>query len=327
MPELSVVIPVYRCDTCLRPLHERLTRSLETITSDYEVVFVDDRSPDDCWRVLEELVARDPRLRALRLSRNFGQHPAITAGLAESTGRWIVVMDCDLQDPPEEIPRLYAAAQQGFDVVFARRKRRHHSVFRRLSARVYTKLMNVFLGTSIEGEYGAFSMISRKVAVEFLRLLDRDRHYLLILSWLGFRQTSIDVEHGPRHSGRSAYSLASLVRHAVDGLFFQTTTLLRWIVYAGLTTAFLGFGFALGLVVAYLAGADPPSGYTSLAVLLLVSTGLILTSLGVTGLYLGKVFEQVKQRPLYVVDERLGGGSDRAGVEGDKSDGPGGQIP
>jgi len=216
-------------------------------------------------------------------------------------------MDCDLQDPPEEIPRLYDAAKAGYEIVFARRKTRRHSLFRRASAAAYTKLMNLFLGTTIEGEYGAFSIISRKVVTEFLGLQDRDRHYLLILSWLGFSQTSIDVDHGERHSGQSAYSFASLVRHALDGVFFQTTTLLRWIVYTGLALALLGFGLALELVIAYVFGAEPPSGYTSVSVLILLSTGFILTSLGVTGLYLGKVFEQVKARPLYIIDERIGG--------------------
>jgi dolichol-phosphate mannosyltransferase len=308
--ELSVVIPVYGCESCLWALHERLTETLSTVTARYELVFVDDRSPDDSWSTLRDLASRDSHVKAIRLSRNFGQHPAITAGLAETTGRWVVVMDCDLQDPPEEIPRLYATAKHGHDIVFARRKRRHHSLFRRASAAAYARVMNLFLGTSIEGEYGAFSIISRKVVAEFLGLRDRDRHYLLILSWLGFSHTSIEVEHGSRHSGRSAYSIPALVRHALDGVFFQTTTLLRWIVYAGLVVALLGFGLALELVVVYLFGADPPSGYTSLAVLVLLSTGSILVSLGVTGLYLGKVFEQVKGRPLYIVDERVAG--DRA---------------
>jgi dolichol-phosphate mannosyltransferase len=311
--ELSVVVPVYRCESCLRRLHERLTRSLSEITSDYELVFVDDRSPDEGWATLRELAALDSHVKAIRLSRNFGQHPAITAGLAESQGRWVVVMDCDLQDPPEQIRRLYTAAQQGYDIVFARRKSRRHALFRRASARFYAKLMNTFLGTSIEGDYGAFSMISRKVVHEFLELGDRDRHYLLILSWLGFSHTSVDVEHGERYAGRSAYSLSALMRHAIDGIFFQTTTLLRWIVYVGLLSALLGFAFALELVIAYLVGADPPSGYTSLAVLILLSTGFILTSLGITGLYVGKIFEQVKQRPLYVVDERTEG-LDHAGA-------------
>jgi len=305
MAQLSVVVPVYSCDECLRALYDRLARVLSEITLDFEIVFVDDRSPDDAWSTLRELATQDERVKAVRLSRNFGQHPAITAGLAESTGHWVVVMDCDLQDPPEEIPQLYATAQQGYDIVFARRKRRRDSPLRRASARLYFGLMNTFLGTSIDGEYGSFSILNRKVVDEFLRFRDRDRHYLLILYWLGFEHMAIDVAHGSRHAGKSAYSVSSLLRHAVDGVFFQTATLLRWIVFSGLLIACAGFASAIALVVTYFAGADPPSGYTSLAVLILLSTGFVLTSLGITALYVGKVFEQAKDRPLYVVDERI----------------------
>ena len=306
MVTLSVVVPVYKCAECLQAFFERLTRVLAERAIDFELVFVDDRSPDDGWNRLRALAKKDDRVKAVRLSRNFGQHPAITAGLAESTGRWVVVMDCDLQDPPEEIPRLYAKAQEGYDIVFARRKRRRDSALRRASARLYFGLMNAFLGTSIDGEYGSFSILNRKVVDEFLRFRDRDRHYLLILYWLGFEHTAINVAHGPRHAGKSAYSLSSLLRHALDGVFFQTATLLRWIVVSGLLIACAGFASAVGLIVTYFAGADPPSGYTSLAVLILISTGFVLTSLGVTALYVGKVFEQTKERPLYVVDERIG---------------------
>jgi dolichol-phosphate mannosyltransferase len=305
MLDLSVVVPVYRCEECLRALYDRVTRAVAEITPRYEIIFVDDRSPDGSWSSLRELTALDSHVKAVRLSRNFGQHAAITAGLAESRGSRVVVMDCDLQDPPEEIPRLYATAEQGYDIVFARRRSRRHSLFRRGAARLYFKLMNVFLGTSIEGEYGSFSIISRRIADEFLAFRDRDRHYLLILYWLGFEHTSIDVAHSERHGGRSAYSLGALLRHAADGVFFQTTKLLRWIVYLGLLIALAGFALAAILVIAYLAGATPPTGYTSLAVLILVSTGTVLTSVGVAALYLGKVFEQVRGRPLYVVDERI----------------------
>jgi polyisoprenyl-phosphate glycosyltransferase len=306
--DLSVVIPVYRCEECLRALYDRVTRAVAEVTPRYEIVFVDDRSPDGGWSTIRELAALDPHVKAVRLSRNFGQHAAITAGLAESRGSRVVVMDCDLQDPPEEVPRLYAAAEQGYDIVFARRRSRRHSLYRRAAARLYFKLMNVFLGTSIEGEFGSFSIISRKVVDEFLAFRDRDRHYLLILYWLGFEHTSIDVGHAKRYGGRSAYSLGALLQHAADGVFFQTTKLLRWIVYLGLLIALAGFALAAILVIAYLAGTRPPSGYTSLAVLILFSTGAVLTSLGVAALYLGKVFEQVRARPLYVVDERTESG-------------------
>jgi dolichol-phosphate mannosyltransferase len=305
--ELSVIIPVYGCRPCLTALNERLFAALSDIGASYEIVYVDDRSPDGAWETLVELASSDPHVRAIRLSRNFGQHAAITAGLAHSSGRWSVVMDCDLQDPPESIGRLYAKAQEGYDIVLARRLERRHSAFRRLAARAYVAALNVFTGTKLGGEYGALSIISRKVVDAFLELKDADRHYLSILNWLGFETASIDVEHGERYAGRSSYTFPKLMQHAFNGLVFQTTKLLRWIVYAGFLVALLGLLLAAFFMYSW-AVKDPYPGWTSLAVLLLVLGGFILLSLGVTGLYVGKIFGQVKERPLYVVDEERSGG-------------------
>ncbi|MEA2150427.1 MAG: polyisoprenyl-phosphate glycosyltransferase, partial [Solirubrobacteraceae bacterium] len=177
MIELSVVIPVYNCAGCLEELHARLTASLREVTPDYEIVLVDDRSTDAAWEILRRLAREDPRLRIVRLSRNFGQHAAITAGLARSTGAWTVVMDCDLQEPPEEIPRLYAKAQEGYEIVRATREGRRHSAFRRVSATLYRRMLSEREG---EIEFSTLSIISRKVVDTFLLLRDRDREYQLV---------------------------------------------------------------------------------------------------------------------------------------------------
>jgi glycosyltransferase involved in cell wall biosynthesis len=307
--ELSVVVPVYRCAECLRALHSRLTETIRGLSPTYELIFVDDRSPDDAWDVLQEIVAVDPAVRVVRLSRNFGQQAAITAGIASSRGRWTVVMDCDLQDPPEFVPQLYRKALEGFDVVLARRRQKKHPLFRRLAARLYFKFIALFLGVRISGEYGSFSIISAKARDAFLRVPDRDRHYLPIVLWLGFERTSIEYEHAERHAGRSSYSLRALARLAVEGVFFQTATLLRWIVYFGFAVAFAGLLLALAFIVLAIL-VNPPPGWTSLAVLLLVVGGFIIVSTGVTGLYIGKIFQQVKNRPLYLVDTEIGGEGD-----------------
>lgn len=301
--ELSVVVPVYGCRDCLPVLHERLTKQLEAITSDYELVLVDDRSPDGAWGVLKTMAGADPHVKAIRLSRNFGQHNAITAGLAASQGEWTVVMDCDLQDPPEEIPTLYDEARHGgFDLVLARRASRPHSWMRLTLARVYFKLLNTFMGTKIDGSYGTFSILSRKVVKAYLQLGDRDRHYLFVLQWLGFEQGSIQFQQAARAGGSSAYTLGRLIRHAVRGVFFQTTNVLLYIVYFGFFLAAAGMLFAL-YDLYLVAVAHPPPGYTSVMVVMITIGGFIIVSTGVTGLYIGRVFEQVKGRPLYVVDE------------------------
>ncbi|HEV2945070.1 MAG TPA: glycosyltransferase family 2 protein [Solirubrobacteraceae bacterium] len=309
--EISVVVPVYGCAGCLATLYERLCRTLDDV-ADWEVVFVDDSSPDGAWEHLEELASRDQRVRALRLSRNFGQHAAITAGLAEAHGDWVTVMDCDLQDPPEEIPRLLVIAKDGHDVVLTQRDQRRQAWHRRVGARLYFRARNVLLGQSMNTEYSTLSVISRSVVDAFLSLGDRDRQYMLILHWLGFRRTVISLAHEERHEGRSAYTLAKLVEVALDGMFFQTTRLLRWIVYVGFAIALAGVVLAAVFVGLYFTSSALP-GFTSLAVLLLLVGGFIIVSTGIAGLYVGKIFEQVKGRPLYVIERRAPG--DQASVD------------
>jgi len=301
--ELSVVVPVYGCRDCLADLHRRLTEQVAAITPDYELILVDDRSPDGSWTVLKALSEADPKVKAIRLSRNFGQHNAITAGLAASRGRWTVVMDCDLQDPPEEIPRLLDALGNGrYDLVLAQRESRADSWLRVALARLYFKLLNTFMGTDIDGRFGTFSVLSRKVVDAYLDLGDRDRHYLFVLHWLGFERGTVQVPHAERPSGRSSYRLTALIRHAVRGVFFQTTNVLLYIVCFGFLLAAAGMLLAIYDVI-LVALAHPPPGYTSVMVATIIIGGFIIVSTGVTGLYIGRVFEQVKGRPLYVIDE------------------------
>ena len=302
--EISVVVPVYGCRDSLRALHERTSAVLRSLTDAYEIVLVDDCDRQGSWEVVSELARADPAVKAFRLSRNFGQHAALTAGLAQCSGRWAVVMDCDLQDPPENIPELYRKALDGNEIVLARRKQKKHSLFRRVAARVYFKLMNALTTVRLDGEFGSFSIISRKVIDAFLRFRDQDRHYLFILNWLGFRTATIEYEQAARHSGESSYSLTHLIRHALDGLFFQTTVLLRWIVYVGFWVSLAGFLLTLYYIYLYLAYSVYP-GYTSIVVLILLIGGFIIMSTGVAGLYIGKVFDQVKGRPLYVIDQAI----------------------
>lgn len=309
--ELSIVIPVFGCEGCLTALHSRLTASIEPLTRDYELIFIDDRSVDRSWAVLQELTARDPRVKLLRLSRNFGQHAAITAGLAESAGRWTIVMDCDLQDPPEEIPMLYAKALEGFEVVLCRRRRRRQSILRRIAGSGYHRLRNILVRGDAYTNYTNFSVLSRKVVDAFLTLRDKDRQYLLIVQWLGFRHAEVEIEQDDRFDGRSAYSLSALIRVAVDGMFFQSTVLLRWIVYGGFALAALGVLLAGYTFMVFVTGHPLPQ-WTALPMLILALTGFIIISTGVTGLYVGKIFTQVKGRPLYVIDTRVVNGVERA---------------
>jgi dolichol-phosphate mannosyltransferase len=302
--EISVVVPVYGCAGCLKALHTRLTEVLSQLGVSYELVLVDDRSLDGGWDILRDIAQGDDRVVAIRLSRNFGQHPAITAGLEQARGNWIVVMDCDLQHPPEEIPRLYALARQGYAIVFAARRGAGHSTLRRLLSRGYFSVMNLVLKTDMNSDFSNFSIISRAVRDAFVRIKDKDRQYLMILYWLGFTHTTIEFQHTERYAGNSTYSLRHLVRFALAGLFFQTTLLLRWIVYAGFALSAAGVGLAAFFIYNYFF-SNPYPGWTSLGVLLLVIGGFIIVSTGVAGLYVGAIFAQTKDRPLYVVETKI----------------------
>ena len=300
-PTISVVVPVYGCLSCLDLLCQQLETSLKTLTNRFEIILVDDRSPDNWWSHLAGLQERYPSVQGVRLSRNYGQQIAITAGLATAKGDYMVVMDCDLQDSPSLIPELYAKLQEGYDLVLAKRVERSHSGFRLLAAKLYFSLLSKLADEPIDGSYGSFSILSRKVVDSFLLFEEKERHYLFILRWLGFNIGSIDVVHQERHSGKSSYTLGSLIRLALDGVLFQATVMLRWIVSLGFFFAFSGIISAGYFIWQHIYYTALP-GWTSLIVLILVSTGVLLISLGIIGLYVGRIFDQAKQRPLYVVD-------------------------
>lgn len=301
MIELSVVIAVYGCRDCLRQLYERLCASLSSVTPSFEIVFVDDRSPDNAWEVLCELACRDTRVHALRLSRNFGEDAAITAGLSRSRGAWTAVMDCDLEEPPELVPRLYAKAHEGYEIVNTVRTGVPRSRLRRLASRLYWL---VVLEPGARAEYSTLSLLSRKVVDAFLQLHDHEREFRLALDWLGFSRTTIEFELDPRSAGESSYTLRRLARVAARGMFFRTTVLLRWVVLLGFVIATAGAGLAIYVFADFFLHQQP-RGYTSLAILVLFLVGFVIVAIGVVGLYVGRIFEQVRDRPLFVVDEEL----------------------
>ena len=275
--------------------------------ADYELVLVDDGSVDRSGEVLAEIASRDPHLVVLVLSRNFGQHPAILAGLAQSRGEKIVVMDCDLQESPEDIPRLLAKAMEGFDVVFARRRRSRHSWFKRSTSKVWASVVNFLSDLPLEPDLGTLSLIDRRVVDELLRMPNRHSHYQRLVRWMGFRQAFIDVDHARRFDGgRSSYSFRRLVRHAFLGVVAHSTRLLTFSIYAGFAFVILSllqFGHVIYLKLFRGVGVE---GWTSLMAAIWLIGGAILSSLGVIGLYLARVVEEVKERPPYIVRERIG---------------------
>jgi glycosyltransferase involved in cell wall biosynthesis len=214
--DISVVVPLYDCTPFIEELCRRLRTTLSRITNRYEIILVDDCGPDDAWPVIQAQAARMPEIRAIRLSRNFGQHAAIGAGLSVSRGAWIAVLDGDLQDPPEEIARLYEQVGEhgdsGVDVVFARRRRRPETLSRRIASRAYFRLLSALSDSDIDGREGSLSLFSRKVADAYLAVSDQDRHHVMLLRWLGFRQVTIEYDQDPRKEGSVPVHLPSHCR-------------------------------------------------------------------------------------------------------------------
>ncbi len=304
-PHISVVIPLYQAAAIVPVLCQRLTQILARIHPSYEIILIDDASSDGSWEALCTIAATDKKIKGARLSRNFGQHYAISAGLEFAQGDWIVVMDCDLQDAPEDIPALYAKAKSGVDIVYARQKKDHDVLWKGLGSRLYHGLIRKFTHVEEESGRSSFTLLSRKVVDAFLQVKDTHRHYLIILRWLGFRHGYVDVERHARYSGRTSYSPTKLVRLAVDGIIAQSDILLKASIYVGLISSALSMIYILKVAYGKYVHPDVPLGWSSLMATLLLMGGLILMSLGVLGIYIDRIFLQTKQRPLYIIESRV----------------------
>jgi dolichol-phosphate mannosyltransferase len=304
-PLISVVSPVYRAEAIVPELVRRIRDAVEPITEDYEVVLVDDGSPDASWTAIAAACRTDARVKGVRLSRNFGQHAAITAALAHARGGHVVVMDCDLQDDPKFIPALYRKAREGYDIVFAVRRLRRFGFWKNFTARTYYALFRWLAGVDYDARVGSYSIVSRKVVHAFLQFGDYRRGYVIVLRWLGFERGYVEVEHAERHSGESSYSAWDLLRHGVTIALSYSDKPLHVSIYLGLALSALSFLAALTMIVRYYTSnvGQMALGWTSLIVSIFFLSGLILMSLGVLGLYIGRIFEQVKGRPMFVVQE------------------------
>lgn len=306
-PLLSIVSPVYRAEGLVDELVQRIKASAGLLTEDYEIILVDDRGPDNSWARIQAQAAQDPRVRGLRLSRNFGQHKAITAGLDHARGEWVVVMDCDLQDQPEEIPALYHhARQEGYDLVLARRVARQDSWLKRTGSRAFYRVLSYLTETEQDPAIANFGIYHRKVIAAVLAMRESIRYFPTMVRWVGFRAGSLAVAHAERPEGSSSYNLRRLVNLALDIILAYSDKPLRLTVKLGLVISAAAFAMVLVTVVRYLLGHTWGSGYISIIVSIWFFAGLLLSVLGMVGLYLGKTFEQVKARPLYLVDRRTG---------------------
>ncbi len=303
----SVVVPIYNEAEVLPALYERLTKVLEDAGGPYEIIFVDDGSTDESPSLLAGLRAQDVRVKVVSFSRNFGHQIAITAGLDYSSGDPVVVMDGDLQDPPEVIPRLIAEWQAGSEIVFAVREGRHgESLFKRMTASLFYRLLRRLTTTQVPVDAGDFRLMSR-LAVEALKpIRERNRFVRGLVGWIGFRHTSIKYVRDGRYAGRTKYSLSKMIRFALNGIFSFSFLPLQVATYLGFGVSLISFAYLVYAVWLKLFTTRVVQGWTSVIVAVLFMGGVQLISLGVIGEYIGRIYEEVKQRPLYLVHALAG---------------------
>jgi glycosyltransferase involved in cell wall biosynthesis len=303
MPEISVVAPVYnqRAET-LMELVRRLWASLSTITDDVEIILVDDGSVNDAWLTISDMARSNPKVKGFRLARNFGQHVAITAGLDQADGKWVVVMDADLQDRPEVIPELYAKTQQGYDVVFVNRAQRPESFFYRMTAASFYLILNALSGQDYNRLQGNFSIVSANAVRAFRLLRESGRFYGGILRWVGFRHGSISATHAAPDQGQTSYNFRKRLRFAVNLIVSFSTRLLYISIVLGLMMALVSFvmaGFIIMDKILY--PKYPLPGWPSVMTAIFFTAGVTNVAIGLTGIYIGQILQQAKGRPLYVV--------------------------
>jgi dolichol-phosphate mannosyltransferase len=304
---VSVVVPVYNESGNIRPLFQAVARQFEALGTPFEILFVDDGSRDDSLDILHALTQEDPRVRIVALSRNFGHQSAVTAGMDHARGCAVVVMDADLQHPPELIPQMIAAWRAGAQVVFTiREDDKDLGLFKRSTSSLFYKIINAISDVPIVEGAADFRLMDRTV-VEALRAMpERSRFLRGMVSWLGFRQVGLPYRPHARLSGTSKYSLRKMVSLAMNGITSFSCVPLRWAMYAGLFSALSGIPYALWTIYARLFTDVAVPGWASMMIAILFLGGVQLMSLGVIGEYLGRVYTEVKGRPLYLTSELVG---------------------
>lgn len=299
---ISIVIPLYNTKDCVGQLYIRLCTILKSANVPLEFIFVDDSSPQQDYEVVQEIAKKDSRVKLIKLSRNFGQQAAISCGLKHSKGDWVIIMDADLQDRPEEIPRLYKKALEGYDIVFTKVGHRRDAFLKRFFSNVFHTMFAYLTGTP--GNHGIrnYGIYSRKVVSAFLSLDEQFRGFALLVRWLGFKSTVIEVQHDRREIGKSSYNFAKGLNLAIDSFLTFSDKPLRITIMSGFVVSLVSFIAGLVFLFRALLGYTVLLGWTSLILSIWFLSGFTVFCVGLIGLYVGKVFNETKKRPHYIVD-------------------------
>ncbi|MBR7029962.1 MAG: glycosyltransferase family 2 protein [Prevotella sp.] len=303
--DLSVVSPVYRGEKMLSELVERIHKAISPLTDNYEIVLVNDCSPDNSWECISEICKVDKKVKGINLSRNFGQPYAITAGLTYAKGNYIAVIDCDLQNKPEDLPAMYQKALEGYDVVSARRVVREDTFMKRMSSAIFHRVYDFLSGFDTDKAVAEFGVYSRKIVDVYCSIPEYSRSFVELIHTLGFRKTTVDVLHDHRLEGKSSYNLYRLLKLSYNSIISNSNRPLHLAVALGLMMSILSFLMAIYNIFAKFLGLNEVAGYTSTIFSIWFVGGLLLLMMGVLGLYIGKIFDQVKGRPVFIVSDTL----------------------
>jgi dolichol-phosphate mannosyltransferase len=301
--KISVVIPVYNEEMIVHELIIRVKTNLEKITEQYEILLIDDGSEDLTWDRIEIETKLESRVKALRFSRNFGHHYAITAGIKKSSGDYVVIMDGDLQDNPEAIPLMFKRINENYDVVFVNRINRPEGTVYLIAQQMFYWILGVLSGIKFDRRQANFSIISRKVANAFLQFPEQSRFYVSTIKWLGFNSTSIEFPHGDRFGGNPSYTIRKRLRLAFDIIFSFSNRPLKFSIYLGSFISVISFFTFMYLFIRSQMSGFAVLGWASLMCSIFFTSGLLLVILGIHGLYIGGIFHEVKRRPLFVISE------------------------
>lgn len=305
--KFSVISPIYRGESMLHALVSRIEESVSSLTQDYEIILVNDCSPDHSWEGIKAICSQNNRVKGVNLSKNYGEQCALMAGLSVSQGDWVAILDCDLQNRPEEIPRMYdLAIKEGYDTVFASRQDRHDTSFRKLSSKVFNKVFSYFADYDNEERSAEFGVYSRKVVDAILSMGDTIKFFPAMAKWVGFNIGYLPVVHEERADGSdSSYTLSKLVHLASDTMIGFSNRPLKLTLKVGFLIVLLCMAFVIWYLVDYMINGVVVSGFTTLVISLWLIAGILISILGMLGIYIGKIFDQVKNRPVFIIKETI----------------------
>lgn len=300
---ISVVTPVYKAGNLIDNLVHRIDETIKKITPNYEIILVEDCSPDNSWIKIQDNCKKYPNVKGIKLSRNYGQQHALQAGLDASKGEYVITMDCDLQDQPEEIVKLLAKAKEGYEIVVASRKNRQDDFFKKLFSKLFYSILGYLTETKQDSSVANFVVYHRKAVDAMASLKDHNRYYPMLQQMIGFNYAKVEIDHAEREDGKSSYSYKKRLRLALDTILTFSDKPLRLVVKFGVLLSFLSICAAFVMITLWIIGDVKAEGWASLALLTSFFSGAIISVLGMVGLYVGRTFESVKNRPTYIIQE------------------------